>query len=70
VRETFMVAQYDGRVERITDKYLEDAIDGLRKLRQKKTVQQSRRELTGDDRLRDFYSKLKQKHPTDNSDAS
>jgi DNA primase len=70
VRDTFMVAQYDPRVERITDKFLEDAIEHLRRNRQKRQLQQSKRELTGDDRLRDVYRKLKERQESDNVDAS
>lgn len=70
MRETFIVAHDDPRMDRITDRFLEDAIDVLRKIRQQKTVQRTKREMTGDERLREIHSKLKQKHPSDNSDAS
>ncbi len=51
------------------EEMLKGAINKLRGYRHQVEIEASKRDLTGDDRLRTVHSKLKQKHPSDNSDA-
>jgi DNA primase len=69
LRETFIVAQDDPRVQHMTPDFLEDSINKLRAIQHAKDIQSSKRELKGDDRLRDVYNKLKQRQPSENPDA-
>jgi DNA primase len=70
LRDTFTVALYDPRVDRLTDRFLEDAIAKLRALHDQRQLDQSKRDLAGDDRLRDVYKRLKERQGPDNPDAS
>jgi hypothetical protein len=70
LRETFIVAYDDPRVERLTPEFLEDSVETLRKIQRNKKLQQSKREMQGDDRLRDIQKKLKDRQGDYNPDAS
>jgi DNA primase len=70
LRDTFTVAMYDPRVDRLTDRFLEDAIARLRAIQEQRKLQDSKRHLEGDDRLRDVYKRLKDRQGNDIPDAS
>jgi hypothetical protein len=69
LRETFIVAQDDPRVQNMTPDFLEDSINKLRAIQHVQELQASKRDLHGDDRLRDVFNKLKQRQGNDNPDA-
>jgi DNA primase len=69
LREIFIVAQDDPRVQQMTPMFLEDSINKLRAIKHGKDIQSSKRDLKGDERLRDVFNKLKQRQPHDNPDA-